>query len=921
MAQLTTFVFTDLVGSVALKGRMPGGDAAARDAAYVERVLQPHRALIEAGLAAAEGRVVSTAGDGHFLVFPDTARATRWAIDVVRAHHETPINAGEDAPTAEVRIGMHAGAPQPDPHDPDNFVGRAVDYVSRLADHAQGGQILVSRTTAALIEDGVLDGVWLHAHGACELRGIGSAELYEVLYTGRSPTLPRRSPDEEFNDQPPREWSVLPRTMGLTEYAAQSGSASTRRRSPSDSATAVRQRRIGNYELLELIGAGGMGNVYKARHAQFDRPRAVKIIRPDLVEAGGDSVVRRFYQEVRATGALEHPNLVVAIDSSSPDDYEHYLVMEYVDGVSVDRLLDAEGPLPVADACEIARQAALGLEHLHEQGLVHRDVKPSNLMVALTSSPHLQVGESGSYRSSGAPLSSARKLAVVKLMDLGLALLVGGDEERLTRFDRGGMGTAYYMPPEQWRTTSVDIRADIYSLGCTLYCLLMGEPPFSRSDLKPERAHATAPIPPLRPACGAPRELTALVERMLAKDPKDRPQTPLEVAEALAPFAVGAHLAERVTRLKVDGAVERRLSRAETHPDRIDTQETSARLNRTLIGSAALATPGKRFGWLVATMAAAAACAAVLAVWLLPSTGNPALVAEKLESVAGLTARELSIAIDRRIQILQSAADDPRLQGWLTGQGPNAPDAPALGDRQHPLQQWIVDQRSRGDEKLGFRSSSWFVTDAKGLQVARAPYSPASMGQRYAIRDYFHGQGTNLPDDIEEDDIQPLREPHRSAVYGSTTAKGDLKVAFSVPIYGDSQEAGRQRVIGVLAISSSLGDFAEFNELEATGGHEILLADTGADDIEDDLRKGLVLHHRELSSYSRPSDPVRLSESLLTATANSRSATRGNFLGSYDDILGRPGLKYLGAVAEVAPKTLGEDPRGPWVVIVQTPAP
>jgi hypothetical protein len=554
-------------------------------------------------------------------------------------------------------------------------------------------------------------------------------------------------------------------------------------------------------------------------------------------------------------------------------------------------------------------------------------VKPSNLMVTLASSPHLPaVADSGSYRgagsaspSSASPLSSASKLPVVKLMDLGLALLVGGDEERLTRFDRGGMGTAYYMPPEQWRTTSVDIRADIYGLGCTLWCLLMGEPPFARSDLKPERAHATAAIPPLRPACGAPRELAALVARMLAKDPKDRPQSPLEVADALAPLSVGNRLAERVTRLKVGQAVSRRQSRDETRPERVDAIETRVRQSRNLVGGSAMGTPAGRFGWLVVAMATAAACAGVLAVWWLQSMRTPAMVADKLESVAGLTARELSIAIDRRVQILESAVDDPRLQGWLTAAPSTDPATPPLGDREHPLQQWIVDQRSRGDEKLGFRSSSWFVTDAKGLQVARAPYSPASMGQPYATRDYFHGLGHNLPDGIKEEEIEPLREPHRSAVYGSTTAKGDLKVAFSVPIYGDGQDAGRKPVIGVLAISASLGDFAEFNELEATGGHEILLADTGEDDIEGDLHKGLVLHHRELSSYSRSSAPVRLSDDLLAAIAKTRSATRGSILGPYPDILGRPGPKYLGAVAEVTPKSLGQDPRGPWVVIVQSP--
>ncbi|TWT96899.1 Serine/threonine-protein kinase PknB [Botrimarina colliarenosi] len=912
MAQLTTFVFTDLVGSVALKQRMPGVDAASRDVAYVERVLQPHRERIEAGLAAADGRVVSTAGDGHFLVFPDTARATLWAIEVMRLHRETPIAATEGGPPAEVRIGMHAGAPQPDPADPDNFVGRAVDYAARLADHAQGSQILVSRTTASLIEDGVLDGVWLHSHGPHELRGIGAAELYEILYPGRRPAPPRRNP----SDAAQREWSVLPRTMGLTEYVAQSDGGETQRAS-GVSGTAVRPRRVGNYELQELLGAGGMGNVYKARHAQFDRPRAVKIIRPDLVEAGGEAVVRRFYQEIRATGALEHPNLVVAIDSSNPDDEEHYLVMEYVDGLGVDALLEAEGPLPVADACEIARQAALGLAHLEEQGLVHRDVKPSNLMVTLASNPHLPAGgaDSGSFRSA-----SAAKLPVVKLLDLGLALLVGGDEERLTRFDRGGMGTGYYMPPEQWRTTSVDIRADIYSLGCTLYCLLMGEPPYAQSDLKPERAHSTAPIPPLRPACGAPRELTALVQRMLAKDPAERPQSPLEVADALAPMAVGNRLAERVTRLRLGGALAR-LARDETRPNRasLETDAPTGRSGRSLLSSAALGTPARRFGWLLVAAVTAAACAAVVAVWWWKLGADPSQVAERLESVAGLTARDLATAIDRRIHRLEAAAEDALLQQWLAPRPPSDSDvdAPELGDRNHPLQKWIIDQRSNGDAMLGFRSSSWFVTDDKGVQVARAPYSPTSMGHDYASRDYFHGQGHNLPDDVDTAD--PLRSPHRSAVYESTSAQGELKVAFSVPIYGVVRAGGRPPVLGVLAMSISLGDFAEFSELEAAGGSEILLADTGADYLQTDLYKGLVLHHRELSSYSRAGAPLRLSDELLAAIARRRSSTKGTLLGEYPDILGRPGLRYLGAVAAVAPKTLGVDPRGPWVVIVQTP--
>lgn len=897
MAQLTTFVFTDLVGSVALKRRMPGADAATRDLAYVERILQPHRARIEACLAEADGRVVSTAGDGHFLVFPDVVRATQWALAVARVHREDPLGAGE-AVHAAVRIGLHAGVPQLDPADPDNFVGRAVDLAARIADHAQGGQVLVSRTAAALLEDCALDGVKLHSHGRFDLRGVGSTELFEVLDAGRRPTAPRRVADET----PERSWTVLPRTIGLTEYAGRSARSVTE---ASGSATTVR-RRLGNYELGELLGAGGMGNVYKARHAQFDRPRAVKVIRPELVAAGGESVVRRFYQEVRATGAIEHPNLVVAIDSSSPDDTEHYLVMEFVDGVGVDRLLEAEGPLPVADACEVCRQAALGLAHLHEAGLVHRDVKPSNLMVTLAATPHLVAAPEGlGARRSG----SAARLPVVKLLDLGLALLVQGDDERVTRFDRGGMGTGYYMSPEQWRTTSVDARADVYSLGCTLYCLLAGEPPFARSDLRPERAHASESPPPLRPGCGLPRELEKLIGRMLAKRPEDRPQSMPEVAEALTPLAAGNRLAERVTRLQTGSPAIRREETRTEQPSLIDTRSADG---RRLDGRTASSPAPKPLAWLIAALATAAACGAVLAAYAFKTQRDAAALAESLESAAGLTARELASAVDSRIRALETVSGEPRLQEWLA---PGAPAANAgLDDRNRPLQAWLVDRRSHWDEKLGFRSSSWFVTDAAGVQVARAPYSPESVGQSYARRDYFHGRGADLPEGAEG--VEPIRGPHRSAVYESTSERGELKVAFSAPIYGVTSGQGAPPVIGVVAMSISLGDFAEFQELEATTGAEILLIDTGLNAVEGAERRGLVLHPRPVGPRRVGGAPPGVSEQTLEEVASLRGGSRGMLLAHYADPLGRPG-DCRGAAAPVAPKSLPPDERGAWVVIVQ----
>lgn len=904
MAHLTTFVFTDLVGSVSLKAKMPGVDAAQRDAAYVQQVLQPHRQRIEAHLAEAGGRVVSTAGDGHFLVFPDTLRAAWWALQVLRDHQPATEAAGqtEEGLSIEVRLGMHAGTPQPDPADPDNFVGRAVDYAARLADHAQGGQILVSRTTASIIEDGALTDSELHSHGEIDLKGIGKVETFELLSRGQQPKRPRKTPSQTGD----RSWSVLPRTMGLTEYIEHSGS---RRPDPGGSTsavvTSVRPRRLGNYELGELLGAGGMGNVYKARHAQFDRARAVKIIRPDLVESGGESVVRRFYQEVRANGSLEHPNLVVAIDSSSPGDETHYLVMEYVDGVSLDELLRNEGPLPVSDACEIARQAALGLEHLHEEGLVHRDVKPSNLMLTLASSPHAPVDSAGSLTAR----SASAKLPVAKLMDLGLALLAPADgEDRLTQMDRGGMGTGHYMPPEQWKTTSVDIRADIYSLGCTLYHLLTGEPPFAQSDLKPERSHATEAPPPLAGRCDAPPELARLVERMLAKRPEDRPQTPLDVVEALTPLAAGHRLGERVTRYRKSGGSSTRRSdhHVDTRPERDEPAETNVPSGRRLTGGSM--DPGHGWTrWLLPALVTLAACAALLAVALRGDDGS--VLADKLKSDAGFAAREMAAAIDSRVRALETAAGEPRLPEWIAtaeaGEG--------------PLENWLIQQRGRWDEKLHYRSASWFITDAQGVQIARAPHSPKSIGESYAHRDYFHGQGKDLEKGITG--VEPIREPHRSAVYDSSSAPGKLKVAFSHPIYG-KRTNGRRPVVGVLAMSIVLGDFAEFDEIEATTGNaEILLIDTGVDGFEGAKRRGLVLQHRDLASHTSAAKPVRLSKALQGRIAGAPDANRGVPLGAYPDILRRPNGDYLGAYAPVKPKSLSADPRGPWVVIAQKRAP
>lgn len=279
-------------------------------------------------------------------------------------------------------------------------------------------------------------------------------------------------------------------------------------------------QQLGVYRLSGRLGQGGMGTVWKAWHTRLKRTVALKTIRAECM--GNAPAVVRFQREMEAVGKLDHPNLIRATDAGE-DAGIHFLVMEFVEGTDTAQLVLRLGPLPIADACEVVRQAALGLQHAHEAGLVHRDVKPSNLMVATAGQ--------------------------VKVLDLGLALLHAAPDEagELTGSNQG-MGTADYMAPEQWANAhNVDVRADVYSLGCTLYKLLSGRAPFSGPEYstvyKKMEAHAREPVPSLhdrRPE--VPAELVGVLDRMLAKDPAARFATPGEVASALTPFAAGCDL-------------------------------------------------------------------------------------------------------------------------------------------------------------------------------------------------------------------------------------------------------------------------------------------------------------------------------------------------------------------------------------------
>lgn len=287
------------------------------------------------------------------------------------------------------------------------------------------------------------------------------------------------------------------------------------------------------YQIIGLIGKGGMGDVYEARHRMMDRTVALKIINREFVRK--PEAVDRFHREVKTAARLTHPNIVTAHDAEQAGDV-HFLVMEYVDGVDLARAVKKQGALTVADACDYVRQAAIGLQYAHEMGMVHRDIKPHNLMVTAA--------------------------GTVKILDFGLASLApdalsqSDTLEAHSDLTSAGsiMGTPDFISPEQADSASqADTRSDIYSLGTTLYYLLSGRPPFAEGSVMHKlKSHALAdpePIDSLRD--DIPKGLVSVLKRMLAKDPADRYQTPSQVADALKPFGHRRQLAVATNEIEV----------------------------------------------------------------------------------------------------------------------------------------------------------------------------------------------------------------------------------------------------------------------------------------------------------------------------------------------------------------------------------
>lgn len=279
---------------------------------------------------------------------------------------------------------------------------------------------------------------------------------------------------------------------------------------------------LGKYKLLGHIGTGGMSSVYLAEHTKLQDRRAIKVLPKKRV--ADSSYLARFQLEAKAIASLNHPNIVGAYDIDNEGDV-HYIVMEYVDGLDLQALVKRDGPLDPSSAADVIAQAARGLAHAHSKGVIHRDVKPANLLL---DSKH-----------------------TIRLLDMGLALMGAEEADSLTVANNENvLGTADYLAPEQaLNSHTVDHRADIYGLGCTMYFLLTGQPPFNQGTLAQRIAMHQKEMPkPIRQLRqDVPGELEGVCVKMIQKDPRFRYQTASDVAEALERFVAKVPRGAKVT--------------------------------------------------------------------------------------------------------------------------------------------------------------------------------------------------------------------------------------------------------------------------------------------------------------------------------------------------------------------------------------
>ena len=320
-----------------------------------------------------------------------------------------------------------------------------------------------------------------------------------------------------------------------------SSSPASSSQAPSGGHTAERGRRIGDFELLKKLGQGSMGAVYLARQVTLDRLVALKILPPEM--AADKEFAERFRREARATARLNHPNVIAAYDVGIAQGY-HYIAMEYVEGIDLEQKLKDKpnGRFTEKEVLQVARDMAQALESASAHGIVHRDIKPSNILV----------GSDG----------------ICKLTDLGLATNRATDQKRITETGLA-VGTPYYISPEQARgETEVDVRSDIYSLGATLYHLVLGVVPFPGDNpvviMTQHLTQEAKPVCEVDPAVS--KALSRLIEKMMAKRQADRHQNAKDLLEDIEHVERGETPLLRRARAKAKSETSPNIEKPPSHP-------------------------------------------------------------------------------------------------------------------------------------------------------------------------------------------------------------------------------------------------------------------------------------------------------------------------------------------------------------------
>ena len=284
----------------------------------------------------------------------------------------------------------------------------------------------------------------------------------------------------------------------------------------------VRQaKQLGPYTLEERLGEGGMGSVYRARHALLRRPTAVKLLRPDRA---GEAALRRFEREVQLTSQLSHPNTVSIYDYGRTADGIFYYAMEYLDGLDLQRLVDLYGAQAPARVIHILAQVCRALSEAHGMGLIHRDIKPANIILCEHGGAH----------------------DMVKVVDFGLVKSLSPSDDPQLSLAEAIVGTPHFLAPEAIRTSGADLRSDLYALGAVGYFLLAGKHVFSGESVMEVCAHQLHSEPPVLPE-RVPAQLSALLMRCLAKDAALRPQSAGELLRELSSVAVPAWTDEQAS--------------------------------------------------------------------------------------------------------------------------------------------------------------------------------------------------------------------------------------------------------------------------------------------------------------------------------------------------------------------------------------